>query len=48
LESHAVKGLFVTDGSVFPTALGVNPQASIMAFAARTADYLVRNQSHYF
>lgn len=48
LESHALRRLFIVDASVFPTALGVNPQASIMAFAARTADYLVRNKDRYF
>lgn len=48
LESHAVKRLFVVDASVFPTSLGVNPQASIMTFAARTADYLVRRRDVYF
>lgn len=48
LEAHDTRGLFITDASVFPTALGVNPQASIMAFAARTADYIHRNAARYF
>jgi choline dehydrogenase-like flavoprotein len=30
--------LYVADGSVVPTSLGVNPQMTIMAFALRTAD----------
>lgn len=40
LETFDVKNLFVTDGSIFPSCLGVNPMVSIMAFANRTADYL--------
>ncbi len=40
LESHTVRGLFVMDGSVFPTNLGVNPQHSIMALAFRAAEQL--------
>ncbi|UGT43893.1 GMC family oxidoreductase N-terminal domain-containing protein [Nocardia yamanashiensis] len=31
-------GLYVADGSVVPTSLGVNPQVTIMAFALRAAD----------
>ena len=48
LESHAVKNLFVSDASIFPTSLGVNPQLSIMAFATYLADYLKANRSKYF
>lgn len=33
LEVFDVKNLYVCDGSIFPTALGVNPQLTIMAFA---------------
>jgi choline dehydrogenase-like flavoprotein len=40
LESHAIKGLYVMDASVFPTNLGVNPQHSIMALAFRAAERL--------
>lgn len=47
-ESHEVRGLFVTDGSIFPSSLGVNPQISIMAFATRAADYLEANAARYF
>jgi choline dehydrogenase-like flavoprotein len=32
-ERHGVRGLYITDGSLLPTALGVNPQATIMAVA---------------
>ena len=37
-EHHDVKNLYIADGSVFPTCVGVNPQVSIMAFATRTAE----------
>ena len=36
-ESHRTKGLFVADGSVFPTNIGVNPQLAIMAMAGVAA-----------
>jgi choline dehydrogenase-like flavoprotein len=36
-QTHEVKGLYVTDGSVFPTASGVNPMLSIMGLAHRAA-----------
>lgn len=32
---HQVEGLYIFDGSVFPTSLGVNPQVSIYALIAR-------------
>lgn len=37
---HDMENLFITDGSVMPSNLGVNPQVSIMAFATRTADHI--------
>lgn len=30
---HGIEGLYVMDGSIFPTTLGVNPQVTIMALA---------------
>jgi choline dehydrogenase-like flavoprotein len=38
---HGVEGLYVCDGSAVPTALGVNPQLTIMALATRLADHLL-------
>lgn len=39
-QSHDVKNLFVVDGSVFPSASEKNPTHTMMALAARTADYM--------
>jgi choline dehydrogenase-like flavoprotein len=40
-RTHEVEGLYVADGSLFPGALGVNPQVTIMAFAIRIAQGIV-------
>jgi len=37
-EAHEVKGLYVADASLFPTALAAPPQLSVMAFATRVAE----------
>jgi choline dehydrogenase-like flavoprotein len=39
-EAH--RGLVVTDGALFPTALGVNPLATITALAERSVQYTAR------
>jgi choline dehydrogenase-like flavoprotein len=40
-EHHQVKGLFVGDGSLFPTSIGGPPQISIYAFALHLSPYAV-------
>jgi choline dehydrogenase-like flavoprotein len=37
LKLHGVEGVYVADGSVVPSSLGVNPQLTIMALATRLA-----------
>jgi choline dehydrogenase-like flavoprotein len=37
-ELHDAKGVWVGDGSSFPTSSGTNPMVSIMALAHRTAE----------
>ena len=37
LALHGVQGVYVADGSVVPSSLGVNPQLTIMALATRLA-----------
>jgi len=37
-QVHGAPGLYVVDGAAVPTAIGVNPQVTIMAMATRAAD----------
>jgi choline dehydrogenase-like flavoprotein len=45
LRSFAIANLFIVDGSVCPTQGSANPALTIMALAARAADYLSRSDS---
>jgi hypothetical protein len=40
-EHHQVRGLFVADGSLFPTSIGGPPQISIYAFALHLAPHVI-------
>ncbi|HJZ87438.1 MAG TPA: GMC family oxidoreductase [Polyangia bacterium] len=39
-QHHQVRGLWVCDGSLFPTSIGVPPQISIYTFARRSAGFV--------
>jgi len=47
LRSFAIHNLFVTDGSVLPTQGSANPALTIMALAARAAEYLATANRAY-
>ncbi|NQX69607.1 GMC family oxidoreductase [Paenibacillus alba] len=40
-QSHDIPNLFICDASLFVTSSGANPTHTIMALAARTADYII-------
>jgi choline dehydrogenase-like flavoprotein len=42
-ECHDVRGLFVCDPSVFPTAVSVDPSETIIAFSHLAAEYMKAN-----
>lgn len=42
-RTHEIDNLFVSDASIFPECVHVNPQISIMAFANRCADYIAES-----
>jgi choline dehydrogenase-like flavoprotein len=43
---HGQRNIHVNDASLLPTAPGVNPQASVMAFAIRNARRFVASGGH--
>jgi choline dehydrogenase-like flavoprotein len=42
-ELHDTKGVWIGDGSAFPTSSGTNPMVSIMALAHRTAKQIAED-----
>lgn len=40
-QSHDIPNLFICDASLFVTSSGGNPTLTVMALAARTADYII-------
>lgn len=44
-ESNEVSGLYIADGSVLPTSLGINPMITIEAFAVLIADNIIEKLS---
>jgi len=46
-EVHDCSRLFVVDGGIIPTSLGVNPQETIMALAARSGQYILENKQKF-
>lgn len=44
---YGFENLFVCDASVFPTALGVNPQVTVMVLASITADNILRSWNNF-
>jgi choline dehydrogenase-like flavoprotein len=47
-ETHDVKNLFITDASLFPTSIIVNPQVTVYTLASYISDNIVKNQDTYF
>lgn len=39
------EGAYVADASLFPTAIGVNPQIGIMALATRVAERIIERNT---
>ena len=47
-RAHDIENLFICDGSIMPTQGSANPGLTIMALAARIADYLITQGSDIF
>ncbi len=47
-RTHDIANLFICDGSIMPTQGSANPGLTIMALAARSADYLITQGSDVF
>ena len=44
---HGVPGLLVTDASLFPSPLGINPMETVIALALRNAHRMIEQRSQY-
>jgi len=44
-QTHDIRNLFVSDGSVFSTAAAANPTLSIVALALRQSEYISREMT---
>lgn len=44
-ERYGTRGLYICDGSLLPTALGVNPQETIMALASMVSDGILAHST---
>ena len=42
---HVIDNMFISDGSIVPTSLGVNPQITIMSLSMRNAEHIAENRS---
>jgi choline dehydrogenase-like flavoprotein len=42
-QTHDVRGLFVVDGSITPSSLGVNPQLTLLAMAEKASEWIAEN-----
>lgn len=42
-ETHGMKNLYIADGSIFPTSLGVNPQETIWAMTTKICEGIARD-----
>lgn len=42
-ETHEVRGLYISDASISPTSIMVNPQLTVYALASYIADQIIAN-----
>lgn len=47
-ETHDVKNLFITDASLFPTSIIVNPQVTVYTLASYISDHIIKNGKNHF